>query len=112
MREAIAILDRLGATAAVNVVRAEMRHRGFTSIPRGSRTTTRADRFGLTSRQREVLTLLSEGLTNADIGTRLFLSERTVDHHVSAVLAKLGVQTRRDAARVADEAGMLTAASS
>jgi DNA-binding CsgD family transcriptional regulator/tetratricopeptide (TPR) repeat protein len=101
MREAIAILDGLGATAAVNVVRAEMRRRGFASIPRGVRSATREDSLGLTRRQREVFDLMAEGLTNAEIGARLFLSERTVDHHVGSVLAKLGVDSRREAVRLA-----------
>lgn len=111
MREAIAILDSLGATATINVVRAEMRRRGFRAIPRGSRSTTRADELGLTARQREVLELLVEGLTNADISTKLVLSERTVDHHVGAILAKLGVESRRDVARVVAESRAVTAAS-
>src|SRR6185437_2060238 len=68
MREAIAILDGLGAAATVNVVRAEMRKRGYTSIPRGVRSATREDSLGLTKRQREVLDLMAEGLTNAEIG--------------------------------------------
>ncbi|MCA1712124.1 MAG: helix-turn-helix transcriptional regulator [Actinobacteria bacterium] len=79
-------------------------------MPRGPRSATRDDPFGLTARQREVLQLLTDGMTNAEIGGRLFLSERTVDHHVSAVLAKLGVETRRDAVRVASAAGTLEAA--
>jgi DNA-binding NarL/FixJ family response regulator len=101
MREAIAILDGLGAAAAVNVVRAEMRRRGYTAIPRGVRSATREDSLGLTRRQREVLDLMTEGLTNAEIGARLFLSERTVDHHVGSMLAKLGVDSRREAVRLA-----------
>ena len=101
MREAIAILDGLGANAAVSVVRAEMRKRGYTAIPRGVRSATREDSLGLTRRQREVLDLMTEGLTNAEIGARLFLSERTVDHHVGSVLAKLGVESRREAVRLA-----------
>jgi DNA-binding CsgD family transcriptional regulator len=111
MRDAIAILDGLGAAATVNVVRAEMRRRGYAAIPRGARSTTRADRLGLTRRQREVLELMAEGLTNAEIGGRLFLSERTVDHHVGSVLAKLGVVSRREAVRLAADAGGLEAAS-
>lgn len=101
LRESLTLLDGLGAKAAAGVVRAEMRRRGLRAIPRGPRSQTRSDRFGLTPRQREVLELLSAGLTNAAMGERLFLSERTVDHHVSAVLAKLGVETRYDAARLA-----------
>jgi DNA-binding CsgD family transcriptional regulator len=107
MRESITILDGLGAAAAINVVRGEMRRLGFTSIPRGVRSATREDGLGLTRRQREVLELLAEGLTNADIGRRLFLSERTVDNHVTAVLAKLGADSRREAVRLAAQAGAL-----
>ena len=111
MREAIAILDTLGAAATINVVRAEMRRRGFRAIPRGSRSTTRADEFGLTARQREVLDLLAAGMTNAEISGKLVLSERTVDHHVAAVLAKLGVDSRRDAARLVAEGRPVATAS-
>ncbi|HEX2402697.1 MAG TPA: helix-turn-helix transcriptional regulator [Mycobacterium sp.] len=65
----------------------------------GPRPTTRRDPHGLTARQLEVLDLMAEHLTNAEIAQRLFLSERTVDHHVSAILSKLHVQTRDDAIR-------------
>ena len=58
---------------------------------------------GLTERQVDVLGMLGEGLTNAEIAARLVVSVRTVDHHVSAVLTKLGVPTRRDAARLAGQ---------
>jgi DNA-binding NarL/FixJ family response regulator len=57
----------------------------------------------LTDRQAEVLGLIGEGLTNAEIAERLVLSVRTVDHHVSAILAKLGVETRKEAAEVGRE---------
>jgi DNA-binding CsgD family transcriptional regulator/tetratricopeptide (TPR) repeat protein len=103
MREAIVLLESLGASGTIAAVQGEMRRLGYKAIPRGARAATRADRFGLTRRQREVLDLVAAGLTNAEIGERLFLSERTVDHHVSAVLTKLGVETRRDAARLASD---------
>ena len=72
-------------------------------MPRGPVPTTRANLGGLTERQLDVLALLAEGLTNGEIAARLVVSPRTVDHHVSAVLAKLGVTTRREAARRARE---------
>ena len=68
---------------------------------RGPRATTRANPAGLTERQLDVLELLSEGLTNAQIAERLVLSVRTVDHHVAAVLDKLDVPSRHDAAAAA-----------
>jgi DNA-binding NarL/FixJ family response regulator len=68
---------------------------------RGPRTTTADHPAGLTAREAEVLDLVRDGLTNADIAERLVLSPRTVDHHVSAVLRKLGVSTRAEAADLA-----------
>jgi len=70
-------------------------------LPRGPRPTTRGNPFGLTARQLDILGLLAEDLTNAQIATRLYLSSKTVDHHVSAVLTKLGVHSREAAAAVA-----------
>ena len=67
-------------------------------VPRGPRAATRANPAGLTARQLAVLELLREGLTNAEIAERLVLSVRTVDHHVAAILSKLGVSSRREAA--------------
>lgn len=95
--EALGILDRLGAAPAARWVRQQLRGLGASRIPRPRRPTTLDDPVGLTERQREVLGLLSEGLTNAEIAQRLVLSTRTVDHHVSAILLKLGVHTRRSA---------------
>jgi DNA-binding NarL/FixJ family response regulator len=76
-------------------------------IPRGPRRTTRANPAGLTARQLEVLALIAEGFTNAEIADRLVVSQRTAEHHVAAVLAKLGIATRRDAARRAAELRLL-----
>ena len=100
-REALAILDQLGATPAAQLLRMKMREQGVRGIPRGSRESTRSNSFGLTKRETEILALLSEGLHNSAIARRLFISTKTVDHHVSAILAKLGVPSRADAAAMA-----------
>ena len=81
-------------------VRRRLRDQGVTRLPRRPLPRTRANPAGLTDRQLEVLGLLADGLTNAEIADRLVLSVRTVDHHVAAILAKLGVASRREAARV------------
>ncbi|WP_052668607.1 ATP-binding protein [Nitriliruptor alkaliphilus] len=99
--EAVQVLDRLGAAPAATLVRRRLRELGTRRIPRGPADVTRSDPFGLTARQREVLDLLGEGLTNAQIAERLVVSVRTVDHHVSAVLQKLGVANRQGAVEVA-----------
>jgi DNA-binding CsgD family transcriptional regulator/tetratricopeptide (TPR) repeat protein len=101
LREAVSRLDGLGAVAAVDVVRRRMRALGLRSVPSGARATTREDPHGLTRREREVLDLVEEGMTNEQIARRLVISTKTVDHHVSAVLAKLGVSSRREAAEAA-----------
>lgn len=100
---ALAILDRIEAAPLARLVRARLRDRGARSIPRGPSTLTRRNPAGLTARQVEVLRLVAEGLTNAEIAERLVLSVRTVDTHVGAVLAKLGVATRAEATRLAPE---------
>lgn len=100
---ALAILDRIEAAPLARIVRAMLRERGARTIPRGPSTLTRGNPAGLTARQVEVLRLVADGLTNAEIADRLVLSVRTVDTHVAAVLAKLGVATRVEAARLAPE---------
>ena len=97
MLAALDILDRLQARPAALWVRSRLRHAGVDSIPRGPRQSTRTHPAGLTARQAEVLALMREGLANGDIAQRLFISKKTVEHHVSAVLAKLGVATRAEA---------------
>jgi DNA-binding CsgD family transcriptional regulator len=75
-----------------------MRQLGIRSIPVGPRSATRADPRGLTRREHEVLTLVATGLNSAEIAARLFISVKTVDHHVGAALSKLGAPTRVAAA--------------
>jgi DNA-binding CsgD family transcriptional regulator/tetratricopeptide (TPR) repeat protein len=95
---ALEIADRLDAAPLAARVRARLRMLGV-KAPRGPRNATRANPAGLTERQAEVLELLAEGMTDAEIAQRLVLSVRTVNRHVSSILDKLGVRSRRDAAR-------------
>ena len=84
----------LGSKPAAARIRTLLRsHGGQAALPRGPRSATAAHPAGLTSREAEVLELIADGLTNAEMAERLVLSRRTVDHHVSAVLAKLGVKS-------------------
>ncbi len=106
LRKALAALDELGAQATAAAARRRMKTLGIRAIPRGPRPATRAAPSGLTAREREVLALLSEGLPDREISRRLFISERTVHHHVSAVLAKIGVSSRTAAAREAARMGI------
>lgn len=100
-QDALAIFTQLGAQPALTLLRRRLRQQGITGIPRGPRPSTRANQAGLTSRQLEVLQLMAQGLSNVEISSRLFTSLKTVEHHVSAVLAKLGVHSRAQAIQVA-----------
>jgi DNA-binding CsgD family transcriptional regulator len=101
LRRALEELQRLGARPAADVVARRLRELGVRRLPRRPRRATAANPAGLTARQLEVLGLLAADLRNAEIAARLHIAEKTVDHHVSAILAKLGVRSRREAARVA-----------
>jgi DNA-binding CsgD family transcriptional regulator/tetratricopeptide (TPR) repeat protein len=96
--QALTVLDGIGAKPAVAMVRRRLRGLGVTRLPRRPQPGTLANPAGLTDRQLEILRLVASGLSNAEIARRLVVSPRTVDHHVSAILHKIGVRTRRDAA--------------
>jgi DNA-binding CsgD family transcriptional regulator/tetratricopeptide (TPR) repeat protein len=100
---ALAILDRLGATRSAWQLRRRLRDAGVRHVPRGPARRTASNPAGLTARQLEVLELVAQGRTNAQIADELVLSIRTVDHHVSAVLAKLGVASRAEAVTAVDQ---------
>jgi DNA-binding CsgD family transcriptional regulator len=109
LRESLAILDRLGAGPMASIVRRRLRERGVRNVPRGPNETTRANPAGLTGREIEVLQLLVQGCTNAQLARRLHRSTKTVDHHVSAVLDKLGVRSRAQAVAAAFALGIVQA---
>jgi DNA-binding CsgD family transcriptional regulator len=92
--------DRLGACPAVEALTRTLRDRGVRKLTRRPRRTTLANPGRLTDREIEVLRLLAEDLRNVDVAARLHISTKTVDHHISAILAKLGVASRREAVRV------------
>ena len=109
LRTALEIFERLDAVPMAAIVRRKLRASGVRSIPRGAQERTRQNPCGMTNRQLRVLGLLVEGRRNADIARRLFVAEKTVDHHVSAVLAKLGVRSRGEAVAAATKLGLCEA---
>jgi DNA-binding CsgD family transcriptional regulator/tetratricopeptide (TPR) repeat protein len=105
-QECLEILDGLGVPAARHAVLRDRHARGL-AVPRGPRATRRASPAGLTAREAEVLQLLADGLSYAEVAGRLVLSEKTVGHHVSAVLRKLGEPTRSRAVATALRLGVI-----
>ena len=95
-RTALAAFEDLGAPRDADAMAALLRELGVRASPRGPRAAGT-----LTHREQEVLTLLGEGLSNREIGDRLFITRKTVEHHVASVLDKLGLGGRSEAAAFA-----------
>ncbi len=107
LRAALDQLRALGAKPAAAIVSRRLRELGERQVPRGPRASTSINPAGLTNRELEVLPLLAEGLRNAEIAQRLVVSQKTVDHHVSAILRKLGVSSRGQAGATATRLGLI-----
>jgi DNA-binding CsgD family transcriptional regulator len=105
-RIAIQQLRELGARRAATTVIQRMREQRTPAARFGPRPRTLANPAGLTPRELEVLALLPAGLRNAEIAQRLVVSEKTIDHHVSAVLRKLGARNRGEASVKAARLGI------
>jgi DNA-binding CsgD family transcriptional regulator/tetratricopeptide (TPR) repeat protein len=108
LRYAHAEFLRLGAAPAAAIALRRLRELGVERLPRGPRPSTQANPFQLTSRELEVLALIVQGQRTQDIADALFLSPRTVSHHITAILAKLHVHSRDQAARKAEQLGILS----
>ena len=108
LREPLAACAALGARPAAALIRRRLRLLGAQGVPRGPRPATRANQAGLTGREVEVAISLAAGATNQEIAQRLYLSRRTVEYHVAAIFAKLGVTTRAEAALAVQQQGLIT----
>ncbi len=109
LRSALATFERLDAKPAADMALQRLREIGASTSRRGRNRATRAHPAGLTAREADILTLIVDGRTNREIAERLYLSPKTVEHHVTAILGKLGVPSRREAARVVTELDIASA---
>ncbi|MEP6491713.1 MAG: AAA family ATPase [bacterium] len=107
LRGALELFTHLGSDAGSALVRRRMRSLRMRKIPRGDRASTRRNPARLTTRQLEILALVCEGRRDAEIAAQCFLSTKTVGHHVSAILGKLGVRSRGEASAAARALGIL-----
>jgi ATP/maltotriose-dependent transcriptional regulator MalT len=105
-KQALRIFEKLGARPMAHRLRRQLKAEGVKGLKRGANQSTRANVAGLTVREVEVLSLVTQNLSNAAIARRLFVSPKTVDHHASAILTKLGIGSRRDAAEAARRLGI------
>jgi DNA-binding CsgD family transcriptional regulator len=108
-REALAFFERLGAAPAAEITRGRLRAAGVRGLPRGPMRATQANPYRLTPRQFEILLLLAEGLRNIEIAARLSTTPKTIEHHVSAILAKLQARSRAEAVSIAHQQGIIPA---
>jgi DNA-binding CsgD family transcriptional regulator len=109
VRRGLATFERLGAQPMLGRAFQRLRDLGERDLPvirRGPIATTRSNPAGLTQREVEVLVLVAEGLRNPEIAERLYLTPKTVSHHLTSVYGKLGVSTRVEAARIATRLGI------
>ncbi|MBC7988861.1 MAG: response regulator transcription factor, partial [Luteimonas sp.] len=104
--EALQVFEQLGARPAAERLRRELQAAGVRGLPKGMRASTQANPHQLTAREVEVLRLLCEGLKNSEIAERLCRSVRTIDHHLAATFAKLGVASRTEAVAAALQVGL------
>jgi DNA-binding CsgD family transcriptional regulator len=107
-REALTIFETFGARPMIERLRYKLRSAGVRGLQRGPRETTQNNLAGLTTKEIEVLGLLSQGLRNKEIGERLHRSARTIDHHLAAIFTKLDVSTRAEAVSAAYRLGIIS----
>jgi DNA-binding CsgD family transcriptional regulator len=106
-RMAVSMVHELGAIATCEKLKQLMRNSGIKSIPRGMRKSTQANPAHLTEREIDIIHLLKEGLQNKEIAGKLYISPKTVDHHISSLLFKLNVNSRAKAVQAAAKLGIL-----
>jgi DNA-binding CsgD family transcriptional regulator/tetratricopeptide (TPR) repeat protein len=108
-REALSVFERFGARPMIERMRYKLRVAGIRGLQRGPRDSTQNNLAGLTTKEVEVLALLSKGLRNKEMGQRLHRSARTIDHHLAAIFTKLDVSTRAEAVSAAYRLGIISA---